>query len=159
MSSEGEKKAKLGFSKYRLLLWLVILGAACGLFVKEFDAVGIDRAWYSYEYIPYNGSKRNVHSSPEAPFLFIYSREDNKEAANEEAKLRYERRMRAHKSSIKYSSYEKYDSKQSLKGIKYRDGENIGKSIFNGLIIPFLLIVLTILFERPIVRKLKKMNE
>ena len=58
MSSEGEKKAKLGFSKYRLLLWLIILGAACGLFVKEFDAVGVDGAWYSYDYNPYTMEKK-----------------------------------------------------------------------------------------------------
>lgn len=155
MSSEGEKKAKLGLSKYRVLLWLLILGAACGLFVKEFDVVGEDQEWHSYKYDPEGGEKEYLPKHSRGPFLFIYSREDNTEAANEEAKFEYDRTPRYRQ----YATYEKYDSKQTFKGIKYRDGENIGKSIFNGLIIPFLLIVLTILFEKPIVRKLEKMNE
>jgi len=143
MSSEGEKKAKLGFSKYRLLLWLVILGAAYGLFVKEFKPNG---GGVEYSYTHYSDGK--IVDMPsyicKHRFLLIYSTEDQTEQMNEILGL---------------SPFIIYDFQKSYKGIKYRDEEKKGKSIFNGLAIPFLLIVLTILFERPIVRKLKKMNE
>ena len=157
MSRRGAKKEALGFGKVRVLLWLIILGGACGLFVRELYVSddGWDSRWHLY-YPPKQekGFDSGLHSNEDS-YLFIYSKKDTKDKRNIKEKLEYQNLSKEDKENV---SYAVYDVENEFKGIKYRNDKKKGEAICYGIVVPLLLILLTVLFEKPIVRKLENLN-
>ena len=86
MSSEGEKKAKLGFSKYRLLLWGIILMGVWALFNAGLNPFMTRHNIQASYFYPKSGIYHNgfYESCDENDFIFIYSKKDREDIAAEE---------------------------------------------------------------------------
>ena len=155
MSSETTKKRKLGFSKYRALLWLIMLGGAFGLFVMEFDPNMKVETGSFRVYAPRDEDQSSRWFPADEDItdksFFIYKTTDLTKEENE----KLYRNRNKNLSSGYYSQVKDY---KGYSCIGYRRGNMHGVSIAIGIVLPMVLILLTLLFERPIVRKLVKMN-
>ena len=161
------KREKLGWSKYRIILWVLVGASVWGLFITSFIPNQDHHRWNitTGAYNPNTGihsshpreykNWEKYHSDDEG-FLFFYWKSED--LAEKKTKENFEEARSANREKYPFSIDYKYITEDvELLGVAYR-GKNHGKAIAIGLILPFIIFVLAILFEKSIVRKLEKIN-
>jgi hypothetical protein len=137
-------KEKMVFGKVRILLWVLSIGISFGCFCNKFNP------WEEgvvMERFVVGGGAPLPPNSLQKDYLvcFGFDRADKETAENKEfADLM---------GGMNYVAYIEY---REVIGISYRNRKD-RTSIYIGVIVPIILIVLTWVFEKPIVRKLEKL--